>query len=180
MPTPRRYKYTQQNNHYFDLKNKHNIPKSKRHSNYKLLPDYILCQITQRNNIRRANTCDPALKLLTEDNSRHTQTKPMENTSRCILGSQAQQTHSLEDHTRYIQQSTSTQTQQQNNNHTQRYCELFHQTIHKHCQTLNTQDTRSINRATHKIQGYNITLTTTQVQEAIKQNKNNNSQVLTN
>ena len=35
---------------------------------------------------------------------------------------------------------------------------------------------RSINRATHKIQGYNITLTTTQVQEAIKQSKNNNSQ----
>ena len=34
---------------------------------------------------------------------------------------------------------------------------------------------RSINRATHKIQGYKITLTTTQVQEAIKQSKNNNS-----
>ena len=35
---------------------------------------------------------------------------------------------------------------------------------------------RSINRAKHKIQGYNITLTTTQVQEAIKQSKNNNQQ----
>ena len=35
---------------------------------------------------------------------------------------------------------------------------------------------RSINRATHKLQGYNIKLTTTQVQEAIKQCKNNNSQ----
>ena len=35
---------------------------------------------------------------------------------------------------------------------------------------------RSINRATHKIQGYNITLTTTQVQEAITQSKNFNSQ----
>ena len=35
---------------------------------------------------------------------------------------------------------------------------------------------RSINRATHTIQGYNITLTTTQVQEAIKQCNNNNSQ----
>ena len=33
-----------------------------------------------------------------------------------------------------------------------------------------------INRATHNIQGYNITLTTSQVQEAIKQSKNNNSQ----
>ena len=35
---------------------------------------------------------------------------------------------------------------------------------------------RYTNRATHKIQGYNITLTTTQVQEAIKQCQNNNSQ----
>ena len=35
---------------------------------------------------------------------------------------------------------------------------------------------RSIKSATQKIQGYNITLTTPQVQEAIKQNKNNNSQ----
>ena len=39
-------------------------------------------------------------------------------------------------------------------------------TIHKHRQTRNTQN----------IQGYNITLTTSQVQEAIKQSKNNNSQ----
>ena len=35
---------------------------------------------------------------------------------------------------------------------------------------------RHINRATHNIQGYNITLTTVQVQEAIKQSKNTNSQ----
>ena len=34
---------------------------------------------------------------------------------------------------------------------------------------------RYTSRATHTIQGYNITLTTTQVQEAIKQSKNNNS-----
>ena len=35
---------------------------------------------------------------------------------------------------------------------------------------------RYTNSATHKIQGYNITLTATQVQEAIKHSKNNNSQ----
>ena len=35
---------------------------------------------------------------------------------------------------------------------------------------------RHINRATHNIQGYNITLTTSQVQGAVKQSKNNNSQ----
>ena len=37
------------------------------HSNCRLLPEDILCKITQRNNIRRANTCDPALKLLNEE-----------------------------------------------------------------------------------------------------------------
>ena len=46
----------------------------------------------------------------------------------------------------------------------------------QHRQTVNTKANRSINRATHKIQGYNITLTTTQGQDTIKQSKNNNSQ----
>ena len=138
------------------------------------------CKITQRNNIRRANTCDPALKLLNEDiqNFRHTkkQAKHMEETLRRSLGSQVQHTHTWS-----IQQSNTTHTehihniQQQNSNYTQTHCELFHQTIHKHCQTRNTQN-RHINRETHNIQEYNITLTTSQVQEAIKQSKNNNSQ----
>ena len=44
-----------------------NIPKSKMHSNCRLLPEDIVCKIIQRNNIRRANTCDPALKLLNEE-----------------------------------------------------------------------------------------------------------------
>ena len=102
----------------------------------------------------------------------------MEGALRRSLGSQAQHTHTLEDHTWYIQQSTTTHTkhihniQQQNSNYTQTHCELFHQTIHKHT----THKTNiHINRETHTIQGYNITLTTSQVQEAIKQCKNNNS-----
>ena len=45
----------------------------------------------------------------------------------------------------------------------------------KHATTRQT-DTPPSNRATHKIQGYNITLTTNQFQEAIKESKNNNSQ----
>ena len=49
----------------------------------------------------------------------------------------------------------------------------FYQTIHKYA-THKTN--RYTNSATHKIQGYNIALTTTQVQEAIKQIKNNISQ----
>ena len=101
----------------------------------------------------------------------------MEGALRRSLGSQAQHTLSLEDHTWSFQQSTTTHTihihniQQQNSNYAQIHCELFHQTIHKHCQT-----NRHINRATHNIQGYNITLITSQVQEVIKQSKNNNSQ----
>ena len=45
----------------------HNIPKGKMHSNCRLLPDHIVCKITQRDNIRRANACDPALILLNEE-----------------------------------------------------------------------------------------------------------------
>ena len=41
--------------------------------------------------------------------------------------------------------------------------------------TVKHATNRYINRATQIIQGHNITLTTTQVQEAIKQSKNNNS-----
>ena len=41
--------------------------KHKMHSNCRLLPEDIVCKITQRNNITRANTCDPALKLLNEE-----------------------------------------------------------------------------------------------------------------
>ena len=115
------------------MADKHNIPKGKMHSYCRLLPDRIVFKITQRNNIRRANTCDPALKLLnkeiTSDIQKH---KPMEGTLRCTLGSQAQHALSLEDNTRSIQQSTPIHTkyihniQQQNSNHIQTHCELFH------------------------------------------------------
>ena len=37
------------------------------HSNCRFLPDQIVWKITQRNNIRRENTCAPALKLLNEE-----------------------------------------------------------------------------------------------------------------
>ena len=48
--------------------------------------------------------------------------------------------------------------------------------IHKHCQTRTYKTNRYIDKATQNIHGYNITLTSSQVQEAIKQNKYNNSQ----
>ena len=49
------------------MADKQNIPKGKMHSNCRLLPEDIVCKITQRNNISRANTCDPALKFLNEE-----------------------------------------------------------------------------------------------------------------
>ena len=55
------------------MADKQNIPKGKRHSNCRLLPDHIVCKITQVNHIMRANTCGPALKLL--NNFRHTKTQ---------------------------------------------------------------------------------------------------------
>ena len=148
------------------------------HSNCRLLPEDIVCKITQKNNIRRANTCDPALKLLNEEINSAIQ-KHMEGALRRSLGSQAQHAHPLEDYTWSIQQSTTTHTkhihnnQQQNSNYTQTHCKLFHQTINKH---TTHKTNRHINRETHNIHGYNITFTTSQVQEAIKQSKNNNSQ----
>ena len=44
------------------MADKHNIPNGKMHINCRLLPGHIVCKITQQNNIRIANTCDPALK----------------------------------------------------------------------------------------------------------------------
>ena len=49
------------------MTDKHIIPTGKMHSNCRLLPEDIVCKITQRNSIRRANTCVPALKLLKEE-----------------------------------------------------------------------------------------------------------------
>ena len=74
------------------MAHKHNIPKGKMPSNCRLLPEDIVCKIQQRNNIRRANTFDPALKILNEEittDIQITQTKHMEGALRCSLGSQA-------------------------------------------------------------------------------------------
>ena len=105
----------------------------------------------------------------------------MEGTSRYTLGSQSQHTHSLEDHTRSIQQSTSNHSQQHffNNKITttpKHIANCFTKQLTNTVKYSTHKTNRSINRATHKIQVYNITLTTTQVQEAIKQSKNYNSQ----
>ena len=147
------------------------------HSNCRLLLEYIVCKITQRNNIRRANTCDPALKLLNEEiTSKHTksQTKHMEGTLRRSL---MHNTHTLWKTIHGLSNRAPTHTLNTSitfNNKiatTSTHCELFHQTSVKHA-THKTN--RHINRATHNIQGY--THTHYFSGPRIKQSKNNNSQ----
>ena len=53
--------------HYITGPCGHNIPNGNMHSNCRLLPDHIVCKITQRNNTRRANPCDPAFNLLNDE-----------------------------------------------------------------------------------------------------------------
>ena len=106
------------------MEDKHNIPKGKMHSNYRLLPDDILCKITQRDNIRRENTCDPALKLLIEEI-----TSDIHNLWKEHVDAQWDYRYNTDILCKTIrdlfQQSTSTHTkhfyyiQQQNSNHTQ-------------------------------------------------------------
>ena len=124
------------------------------------IEDYSMQNHTKKY-IRRANTCDPALKLLNEEITSDIQ-KHKQNICKEHLDAHWDHRRNTT-HTEHIHNI-----QQQNSNYTQTHCELFHQTIHKHA-THKTN--RHINRATH-----NITLTTSQVQEAIKQSKNNNSQ----
>ena len=167
------------------MADKQNIPKGKMHSNCKLLPEDIVCKITQRNNIRRANTCDPALKLLNEeitsDIQKHKQNIWKEHLDahwdhrhnthtlwKTIHGlSNRAPPHTLNTSITFNNKIATTPTHIANC-----FTKQFTNTI-KHA-THKTN--RHINRATHNIQGYNITPTTSQVQEAIKQSKNNNSQ----
>ena len=155
------------------------------HSNCRLLPEDIVCKITQRNNIRRANTCDPALKLLNEEITSDIQ-KHKQNIWKEHLDAHwdhRHNTHTLwktihglsnraPPHTLNTSITFNNQTATTPKHIANCFIKQFTNTV-KHA-THKTN--RHINRATHNIQGYNITLTTSQVQEAIKQSKNNNSQ----
>ena len=164
------------------MADKHNIPKGKMHSNCRLLPDHIVRKIIQR---RRANTCDPALKLLNEeitsDIQKHKQNLWKEHLdahwdSRHNTHILLKTIHGLSNraplHTlnRAITFSNKIATTPKHiaNGFTQQFTNTVKHATHK--------TNRYTNRETHKIQGYNITLTTIQVQEATKQGKNNNSQ----
>ena len=155
------------------------------HSNCRLLPEDIVCKITQRNNIRRANTCDPALKLLNEEITSDIQ-KHKQNIWKEHLDAHWDHRHNT--HTLW---KTIHGLSNRAPPHTQNTSITFNNKIATtpthiaNCFTKQFTNTvkhathktnRHINRATHNIQGYNITLTTSQVQEAVKQSKNNNSQ----
>ena len=160
------------------MADKHNVPKGKMHSNCRLLPDHMVCTITKRN-IRRANTCDPALKLLngeiTSDKQKHKQN----------LWKEHLDAHWDHRHNMYILWKTIHGLSIRSPPPTLDTSITFSNkiaTTPKHIASCFTKQftihktNRYTNRATHKIQGYNITLTTTQVQEAIKHSNNNNSQ----
>ena len=169
--------HCQQIFHIIQMADKHNIPKGKMYSNCRLLPEDIVCKITQRNNIRRANSCDPALKLLNEEITSDIQ-KHKQNIWKEYLDAYWDHRHNT--HTLW---KTIHGLSNRAPPHTLNTSITFNNkiaTTPKHIancftkQFINT--VKHINRATHNIQGYSITLTTSQVQDAIKQSKNNNSQ----
>ena len=180
------------------MADKQNIPKGKMHSNCRLLPEYIVCKITRINNIRRANTCDPALKLLNEevtsDIQKHKQniwkehldahwdhrhnTHTLFGRPYMVYPTEHHHTHTLNTSITFNNKIATTP-KHIANCFTKQFTNTVKHATHKtnrHINRATHKTNRHINRATHNIQGYNITLTTSQVQEAIKQSKNNNSQ----
>ena len=106
----------------------------------------------------------------------------MEGTPRCILGSQAQDTHflntihSLSNRTHQPTLNTSITFNNKITTTPKHIANCFNKQITNTVKHVTHKTNRYTNRTTHKILGYNITLTTTQVQEAIKLSKNSNSQ----
>ena len=135
-------------------------------------------------NIRRANTCDPALNLLNEeitsDIQKHKQTygehldvhwDHRHNTH--ILWKTI---HGLSNRAHPTTLNHSITFNNTITNTTKRIANCFTKPFTNTVKHATHKTNRSIYRAAQNIQGYNITFTTSQVQEAIKQSKNNNSQ----
>ena len=158
------------------MADKHNIPKGKMHSNCRLIPEHIVCKITQRNNTRRANTCDPAPKLLNEEITSDIQ-KHKQNLWKELLDANWDHRHNTHILWKTIHglsnrappptlntsitfsNKIATTPKHIANCFTKQFTNTVKHATHK--------TNRYTNRATHKIPGYNITLTTTQVQEVL-------------
>ena len=126
------------------MADKHNIPKAKIHTNCMLLPDHIVCKITQRNNIRRANTCDPALNLLNEEITSNIQ-KHKQDPWKEHLDAHWDHTHNLWKTIHPPTQNTSITF----NNKIATTPKHIAKTIHKHCQTVK-QHTRQTDTLTEQ------------------------------
>ena len=136
-------------------------------SNCRLLLEDIVCKITQRNNIRRANTCDPALKLLNEEITSDIQ-KHKQNIWKEHLDAHWDHRHNT--HTLWktihglsngeppltlntsitFNYKIATTPKHIANCFTKQFTNTVKHATHK--------TNRHINRTTHNIQGYNITL----------------------
>ena len=152
------------------------------HINCRLLPEDIVCKITQRNNIRRANTCDPALKLLNEeitsDIQKHKQNIWKEHLDahwdhRHNTHTLWKTIHGLSNRAPPHTQITSITFNNEIATTPTHIANYFNKQFTNTVKYATHKTNRHINRATHNIQGYNIVLTNSQVQEAIKQSKNN-------
>ena len=168
------------------LADKHNIPKGKMPSTSRLLPEHIVCKITQRDNIRRANPCDPALKPLnleiTSDISLHKQNLWKEHLNanwdhrhnthtlwKTIHGLSNRAAPTPQNCTITFNKKIATSPKNIVNCFNKQFTNTVKHSTHSH------KTNRSIDRAVHKLPKHTITLTTTQVQEAIQHSKNNNS-----
>ena len=163
------------------MADRQNIPGGKMHGNCRLLPEDIVCKVTRGNSIGRADTCDPALKLLGEEIASDMQNIWREHLDahwdhrhnthtlwKTIHGlSNRAPPHTLSTSITFNSKMATAPTHIANC-FTRRFTDTVKHATHK--------TNRHIDRATHNMQGYNIALTTSQVQEAIKQSKNNNSQ----
>ena len=160
------------------MADKHNIPKGNMHSKCMLLPENIVCIITQRNNIRRANTCDPVLKLLNDEITSDIQ-KHKRNIWKEHLDAHWDHRHNTHIIWKAMHGLSNRAPPTTHNNpitfnnkitNTPKHIANYFTKQFPNTVIYTTHKTnRSIDRATHNIQGYNITLTTSQVQEAIKQ-----------
>ena len=167
------------------MADKQNIPKSKMHSNCRLLPDHIVCKITQRNNIRRERARDPSLKLLnkeiTSDIQKHKQNLWKEHLDahwdhRHYTHILWKTIYGLSNRAPPPTINTSITLNNKITVTPKHIANCFTKQFRNTVKHATDKTNRTINRATHNIQGYNITLTTTRVQEAIKQSRNYNSQ----
>ena len=135
--------------------------------------------------MRKANTCATALKLLNEEMTSHIQ-KHKHNIWKEHLDAHWDHRHNthilwksihgLSNRAHPITYNNSITFNNKIANTAKHIVNCYTKQFTNTVKHATHKTNRCIDRATQNIHGYNITLTTSQVQEAIKQSKNNNSQ----